>query len=87
MKCHNSRTDPFNAASKEWVTKSDLRAEAENARRLAETMSNYVRRFPDAEIEWEMEREHRPDVSGFLPSEFEAGLGPPNRPRRVKDLP
>lgn len=80
-------TSTFDAAKQDWVAKSDLQAEAENARRLAETMSNYVRQFPDAEIEWEMEREHRPDVSGFLPAEFEARLGPKNNPKRVKDLP
>lgn len=80
-------TSIFDAANKDWVAKSNLLAEAENARRLAETMSNYVRRFPDAKIEWEMERQHRPDVSGFLPSEFEARLGPPNCPKKVRDLP
>jgi hypothetical protein len=76
----------FDASTQDWTRKPQVELELENARSLAETISNYVRRFPDAEFEWEMEQEHTPDIAGFLPSEFEARLGPPNSPRLVKDL-
>jgi hypothetical protein len=79
-------TSAFDAAKQDWVAKSELRAEAENARRLAETISDYVRQYPDVEIEWGKESEHTPDIRGFLPSEFEARLGPPNSPQRINNL-
>jgi len=79
-------TSTFDTASQEWVVKSESQPEFENAGRLAETISEYIRRFPDAEIEWEIEKEHAPNLTGFLPSEFEARLGLPNSPKRVKTL-
>jgi hypothetical protein len=76
----------FDGPAQNWMRKPHVELELENARLLAETVSNYVRRYPNAEFEWEMEQEHTPDITGFLPSEFEARLGPPNNPKRLKDL-
>lgn len=80
-------TSDFDSATQEWVAKSSsLQAESENARMLAKAVCDFIRQYPEAEIEWEMEQDHTPDLRGFLPAEFEARLGPPGNPKRVKDL-
>ncbi len=79
-------TSDFDKARQDWIRKTDLRLAQENARLLAETLSGFVRRYPDAEIEWETEQEHTPDLRGFIPSELQARIGPPKTPQRVRTL-
>ena len=72
-------TSDLDRATGKWGTKPDSKLEFKNAWLLAETISGFVRQYPEAEFEWEMEQEHTPDLTGFLPSEIEARLGPPKR--------
>jgi hypothetical protein len=80
-------TSDLDAARENWVRKRELKLELENARLLAETIAEFMGQYPEAEVEWEMEHEHRPDLRGLLPLEFEEQLGPPKWPRLAKDLP
>lgn len=79
-------TSSFDTARQEWIAKSELELERQNARLLAEAISGFVQRYPNAEIEWETEKEHAPDLRGSIPSELEICLGPMNNPQRARNL-
>jgi len=79
-------TSYFDATKSEWIPKSLLKLEQENATQLAEIFSQFVRQYPNAEIEWDHEQQHSPDLRGFLPFEFQARLGARQSPQRVRDL-
>jgi len=79
-------TSSFDAERQQWIAKPQLQSERENAVSLAEAVGSFVRRYNDAEVEWSHEKEHSPDLRGSVPSELQARLGPPQTPRRVKDL-
>ena len=79
-------TSEFDTAKNEWIAKSQLQLEHENARLLAETVSEFVRQYPNAEIEWETGKEHSPDLRGFVTSEFQLRLGLPKSPKPVSSF-
>jgi len=79
-------TSSFDTARQEWIAKSELELERKNARLLAEAISGFVQRYPNAEIEWETEKEHAPDLRGSVPFELQARFGPQNSPQRVRNL-
>jgi hypothetical protein len=79
-------TSEFDTTTREWITKRHLQSEQENARLLAEAFSSFVRKYPNAEVEWEHEQQHSPDLTGFVALEFQARLGTPKTPQRVRNL-
>lgn len=79
-------TSDFDPVTQNWVPKPHSTIQSENARLLAQSISQFVQRYPDAEIEWDMEHDHQPDLGGYLPYEFEALFGVQNSPQLVKNL-
>ena len=77
----------FNVSTKGFEKKGDLTVERRNAENLATTLGEFVFTFAEATFEWLIEREHSPDLSGFIPEELQKRFGLPVQPKRVKDAP
>jgi hypothetical protein len=78
----------FDKCREQWVPKESLDAERQNARLLAETVAEFLVRFPEGEVEWDVERgDHPPDLAGFVPEELEGFLGPPNARCKIIEIP
>jgi len=69
------------------ILKSNLQAERRNAEILAEAVANVILANSQATIEWVIDREGQPDLSGFIPDELRQRLGEPRVPRAVCDTP
>ncbi len=79
-------TSEFEAVKQDWIAKPQLQSERDNARLLAQAFTSFVLQYPNAEVEWEQEHQHSPDLSGFVPLELQARLGPTTTPQRVRNL-
>jgi hypothetical protein len=77
----------FDVSAKGFEKKCDLTTERRNAENVATALGEFVFTFPQATLEWLIEREHSPDLSGFIPEELQKRFGLPAQPKRVKDTP
>jgi hypothetical protein len=73
----------FSEASREWILKSDARAAQRNAQILAESIEKFLRKFAGAAFQWDVSREHSPDLAGSIPAELLQRFGPPRATHRV----
>jgi len=69
------------------ILKSNLQAERRSAEILADAVANVILADSRATIEWVIDREGQPDLSGFIPDELRQRLGEPRVPRAVCDTP
>jgi len=69
------------------ILKSNLQAECRNADILAEAVANVILATPQATVQWVIDREGEPDLSGFIPDELRQRLGEPKVFHLVCDTP
>lgn len=82
-----SRYSSYDRLKEMPILKSNLQAERRNAEILAEAVANVILANPQATIEWVIDREGQPDLSGFIHDELRQRLGEPRVSRAVCDTP
>jgi hypothetical protein len=69
------------------VLKENVHTERKNAQLFADLISEIMSAYPEGLIEWQIEREHDPDLSGFIPEELEKKFGRQGRSVLVRETP
>ena len=82
-----SRYSSYDRLKQMPILKSNLQAERRNAEILADAVANVILANSQATIEWVIDREGQPDLSGFIHEELRQRLGEPRAARAVCDTP
>ena len=82
-----SRYSSYDRLKEMPILKSNLQAERRNAEVLADAVANVILANSRATIEWVIDREGQPDLSGFIHEELRQRLGEPRVARAVWDTP
>jgi hypothetical protein len=77
----------YDRGTRRWARKEEVAAPEQNARLLVQALAAWLLKFPNACFSWDLEREHRPDLSGCVPQVIRQLFGPRRARLEVAAIP